>query len=361
MVLAPHPDDESLATGGVLQAASAERSEVRVLFITDGENNPWAQRAVEKRWHIGADERSRWGRRRRQEAIRALAVLGVDPSAARFLGCEDQHLSERLLEGAGLLHEEIESWRPTVLIVPSVRDRHPDHNATAILTQVALLRLTPDSVPCRILEYVVHPPSSGGAHPRARVYVPTRAERASKLRAILCHASQLTLRRRFLTDFADRPEVFDECRATRIDGEDSGPLHALHPGPGQWSFAVRRSFRTMLGGAALLLVLLSPDDSAALQVELPLGMTWRPWRGRAPGAPMAEVVSTRRGRDIHVRISTSPMAGERVFVKLMLPRERRLGMFDRWSWQSFDPATGWSAPLGRRPARRARGRHRSLL
>ena len=43
-VLAPHPDDESLGTGGLIQQALAAGAEVRVIFVTDGDNNPWPQR-----------------------------------------------------------------------------------------------------------------------------------------------------------------------------------------------------------------------------------------------------------------------------------------------------------------------------
>jgi LmbE family N-acetylglucosaminyl deacetylase len=49
LVLAPHPDDEALGTGGLLQAAALLGVPVRVVFATNGERNPWAQRAVERR------------------------------------------------------------------------------------------------------------------------------------------------------------------------------------------------------------------------------------------------------------------------------------------------------------------------
>ncbi|MDN5925258.1 MAG: PIG-L family deacetylase, partial [Xanthomonadales bacterium] len=40
MVIAPHPDDESLATGGLLQQALAGTAAVKVVLVTDGDNNP---------------------------------------------------------------------------------------------------------------------------------------------------------------------------------------------------------------------------------------------------------------------------------------------------------------------------------
>ena len=61
LILAPHPDDECLGTGGLIQQALAKGAKVKVVFITNGDNNPWPQRYVEKRWFIGTEERMRWG------------------------------------------------------------------------------------------------------------------------------------------------------------------------------------------------------------------------------------------------------------------------------------------------------------
>src|SRR5262249_9852030 len=41
LVFAPHPDDDVLACGGLLQRAAAALAAVGVVFVTDGENNPW--------------------------------------------------------------------------------------------------------------------------------------------------------------------------------------------------------------------------------------------------------------------------------------------------------------------------------
>src|SRR3954471_2440470 len=77
LVIAPHPDDESIGAGGLLQVARAAGAALRVIVLTDGDNNPWPQRWSEKRWHIGNAERARWGARRREEARAALRILGV--------------------------------------------------------------------------------------------------------------------------------------------------------------------------------------------------------------------------------------------------------------------------------------------
>ncbi len=101
MVIAPHPDDESIATGGVLLHAVSVHAPVRVLYMTDGEDNPWAQRATEGNWRITSDDRLRWGARRRSEALDALACLGIPPEAVGFLQFADQRLTSLLGEGAG--------------------------------------------------------------------------------------------------------------------------------------------------------------------------------------------------------------------------------------------------------------------
>ena len=68
LILAPHPDDECLGTGGLIQQALAKGAKVKVIFITNGDNNPWPQRYLEKIWFIVVEERARWGQRRKIEA-----------------------------------------------------------------------------------------------------------------------------------------------------------------------------------------------------------------------------------------------------------------------------------------------------
>ena len=52
MMMAPHPDDESLASGVLLQQAVAAGTKVRMVYATDGDDNPWPQRLIERRWKI---------------------------------------------------------------------------------------------------------------------------------------------------------------------------------------------------------------------------------------------------------------------------------------------------------------------
>ena len=93
LIVAPHPDDESLGAGGLLQRAFASQVLVQILFGTEGENNPWAQRFLERKWNIGSDGWVRWGERRQQEALNAISILGGNPDCARFLNLPDQGIT----------------------------------------------------------------------------------------------------------------------------------------------------------------------------------------------------------------------------------------------------------------------------
>src|SRR5258705_9348093 len=136
MVLAPHPDDESVATGGVLQLAVSSGAQIRVLYLTDGENNPWAQRATEGRWRISEADQVRWGSRRRREALDALECLGVAASEARFLGFPDQRVTEALLGGPHAAGQRLvggkKGVRPHAVFLSYLEDLHTCHCGPAI-------------------------------------------------------------------------------------------------------------------------------------------------------------------------------------------------------------------------------------
>src|SRR5688572_26068919 len=93
LVVAPHPDDESLGAGGLIARAVARGAAVHVVLATDGDNAAWIQRVWERRWRIGEPDRRRFGVWRRAEAMAALAALGVAPSAVTCLAYPDQGLT----------------------------------------------------------------------------------------------------------------------------------------------------------------------------------------------------------------------------------------------------------------------------
>ncbi|HET7779510.1 MAG TPA: PIG-L family deacetylase [Rudaea sp.] len=207
LVVAPHPDDESIATGGLLQVAHAAGAARRVLLVTDGDNNPWPQRWQEKRWHIGPAERARWGARRRTEALAALQLLGVGSDEVCCLGLPDLGLTDALMRGSpdvvGLLLAQIEEFKPTRLVLPALEDRHPDHSALDVLLRLALLRYS-GPVP-QLIAFGVH----GTEHVSASVTLALTAEQCDvKRAAIQKHTTQMLLSRRRFVAYAKAQEPF---------------------------------------------------------------------------------------------------------------------------------------------------------
>src|ERR1700736_2778194 len=116
MLIAPHPDDEALACSIILQQAVRAGATIRVVYATDGDDNPWPQRVLERKWRLNAADRKRWGKLRRSEALAALRALGVRASDARFLALPDQGFTSLLVRGCPAALEgvggKIVDWAP---------------------------------------------------------------------------------------------------------------------------------------------------------------------------------------------------------------------------------------------------------
>ncbi|HEX7369835.1 MAG TPA: PIG-L family deacetylase [Rhodanobacteraceae bacterium] len=210
MVLAPHPDDESLAAGGLIQRALAGGAATSVVFVTDGENNPWPQRALEHRLWIGPRQRNAWAARRRAEADAALHALGAQGIHVHRLGWPDGGVTWKLLDDApamqAKLRELIEHERPTLLVLPDLVDRHPDHSAIHVLVEMVFQSM-PGLLKPACLGYLLHGRSQPGV-PRRAVFTLTESELQSKRRAIEAHASQTALSRRRMMRSASATETF---------------------------------------------------------------------------------------------------------------------------------------------------------
>jgi LmbE family N-acetylglucosaminyl deacetylase len=128
VVVAPHPDDEVLACGGMLALLARDGRRVRVIGVTDGEAS-----------HPGS---ARWtprllARRRREERERGLALLGVAAPQGELLalGLQDGGVPAAEARLESLLREHI---APGDVVFTTWRhDGHPDHEATGRATVAA--------------------------------------------------------------------------------------------------------------------------------------------------------------------------------------------------------------------------------
>lgn len=207
LVVAPHPDDETLGCGLLLQQVLAAGGQVRVVLMTDGDNNPWPQRFLERRVVIDDAARQRWGARRRDELIRALARLGVPATALHRLGWQDMAVTQRLREqpkaAIAAMRAAIAAFQPSVICGPALRDSHPDHGAAHVLCRLALAGLEPAPA---LLAYPVHGSADPLAYPIA---IDAKApQQQLKLSALAEHATQMALSGRRMRRLGNSPERY---------------------------------------------------------------------------------------------------------------------------------------------------------
>ena len=120
VVIAPHPDDEVLAAGGLLHAVTALRRDVLVIAVTDGT----ASHPGSTRWPA-----AELGAHRTRERTEALCELGIIGNPTVRLGYADGHVAERQASLGSALDRLI--GPDDVVVMPWLFDGHPDHEAVA--------------------------------------------------------------------------------------------------------------------------------------------------------------------------------------------------------------------------------------
>ncbi len=140
LVIAPHPDDETLGCGGTLARLTDAGTEVTLVLVTDGEATRGAARPPVAT-----------GRARLGEARRAGDHLGI--ASVVSLALPDGAVSHHLEALAAALIEVADLVRPGLVLLPWPSDDHPDHRAVA----TALAR-RPLSARPELWGYEVHTP-----------------------------------------------------------------------------------------------------------------------------------------------------------------------------------------------------------
>lgn len=345
MVLAPHPDDETLAAGGLLQHAITAGATVRVLFLTAGDNNPWGQRLLERRWRIGPADRDRYARQRRSEAEAAMATLGVPADGPVWLDYKDQGLTRLLLAGDRRIIDDLAArigeWRPTLLVTPSPLDLHPDHSAAGLAASLAMDLLPADRRPLERLEYLVHTRAS--LHPQDRIVALSLSDqqRECKRQAVRCHASQVKVRPRSLLARAGDREVFLVPQDVPADIGEAHSVRLAHiEGAYLRMQLVLRARPLAFGGVKLLLLAWRKDrfvagyqfvlPRSAWRVRKELSLVGFPGNGGDHLALCASYRGGRRGGEISLPLQTfQPLT--RLFAKV----QRRFGLYDQAGWREI--------------------------
>jgi LmbE family N-acetylglucosaminyl deacetylase len=326
LVLAPHPDDEVLATGGLVQQAIAKGLPVEVVFLTNGDNNEFAFLFFSKAFTLDAHSAVYAGQTRAFEAQRAGRELGLEGGDETFLGYPDfgtleiwqnrwgdaeafrsmfseqnqvpywfartpdaPYKGESILKD---LSEVVADFKPTKVFVTHPADTNPDHVAYDLYLRTALWDLE-DEVKPEVYNYLTH----YGEWPKPRgllfdapheppaqfdeagrwVTLPLEPEQVKqKLEALKRHKTQYGASKAYLQSYMRANELFDRITDVPLAPGTEGVL-LLPSGTGvaagsalpEGAVTDGASRRVRVEGDALVFtVALDPASTAAVETEL---------------------------------------------------------------------------------------------
>jgi len=265
LILAPHPDDEVLGTGGIIQEAVRLNLPLRIAFLTYGDSNEWSF-LLYRRHPVLPRGARKMGLVRHDEAIEAARTLGVTAQQLTFLGypdfgtldiwcCHwgDRQPAESILTrsksvpypnafrpGAPYKGEEILAdlervlleFKPTRIFVSHPGDHNPDHKALYLFLRIALWdregELSSAVHPC--LVHHRHWPEPRGFRPGDRLIPPREFESQiewqnfdldpgeveRKHDALKMHRSQYRASRKYLLSFVRSNELFGDFPETAL-------------------------------------------------------------------------------------------------------------------------------------------------
>lgn len=268
LVLAPHPDDETIATGGILQEAVRLKLPVKVVYYTNGDNNEMSFIVYEKRLVVRQKEFIKMGEMRRKEAVSAMMLLGLKKEDLIFLGYPDFGTMHILREhwkkiypfksmltrvtkvpypecfshnapysGESILNDLktiVKSYKPTKIFVSHPADINVDHRSLYIFLRVALWDLSGEIKRPEIYPFIVHAthwPKIKGFYPKLKTELPETlvstdlklvkydlsADQVNKKKDMIsCYKSQIEYNPPFLVSFARKSELFGNYPVIKV-------------------------------------------------------------------------------------------------------------------------------------------------
>lgn len=262
LIMAPHPDDEAIGCAGIIQQALSSGAQVKIAYLTNGEHNQLAFIVFEKRIVFRKGGFVYMGEVRRNEAIAAMKLLGLDPSNLIFLGYPDfgtfnifsrywqskkpfkdimtrissVPYKENLSFGAPYVPENILSdvkkvlldYKPTKIFISHPADVNGDHKAFYLFLEIALRDLRGQIPRPQVYPYLIHRvgwPLPRHYHPELNLEPPkqltgnqinwasfdlSKEQLQKKYKAILCYKSQTESSAFYLLSFARKNELFSD-------------------------------------------------------------------------------------------------------------------------------------------------------
>jgi LmbE family N-acetylglucosaminyl deacetylase len=277
LILAPHPDDEVLGCGGIIEKAQEKKLPLSIVFFTYGDNNQWSFIVYRERPVVLPRAVRQMGLVRHDEAIAAAKVFGVKSENLIFLGYPDFRTlniwyshwgdsppaksmltkvnkvpySNAFSPGAPYKGEEvlkdletiILKFKPTKIFVSHPADHNPDHQALYLFTRIALWDLK-GKIAAELYPYIIHFPN----WPRPRRFIANRqlvppktltdkikwetnlldsAKVNLKYEAIKKHKSQFEVSSGYLLSFIGSNELFGDFPVVKL-GRGIGLPYSLN-------------------------------------------------------------------------------------------------------------------------------------
>lgn len=256
LVIAPHPDDETIATAGLIQRVLERGGSARVVLVTAGDGYQDAVRRITPEVPPQPREYVEYGEHRIGEAEASARTLGGEHVDVEVLGFPDGALKALLDEhwpkdnpersattgaadppydearapalsysGANLrgeLTRILREARPTIVCLPDPIDIHPDHSAAGVFALLALddwrssasARTARRREP-RLVSYLVHWPNWPGGWTEGNptlgelgaqpIEVPNKLpERAATLASLALDDAEVATKRAALSRYASQ-------------------------------------------------------------------------------------------------------------------------------------------------------------
>lgn len=271
LIMAPHPDDETIACAGVIQEALKKGAQVRVMYLTNGEHNELAFIVYKKELILSSGKFIEMGLVRYLEAVKAMKTLGLSEDKLIFLGYPDfgtfdiikgywqpdkpfwdlltrisrvpykNALSYNAPYVGGSILDDIKrvllDYKPDVIFVSHPADVNVDHKTLYLFLRVALSDLQKELPRPTVYPYLVHHvgwPSPRHLHPQLKLRPPqelvgtgvawwqfklTPQQLKRKHYALLSYRSQTQSAAFYLLSFVRQNELFG----------DFTPIHPVVP------------------------------------------------------------------------------------------------------------------------------------
>jgi LmbE family N-acetylglucosaminyl deacetylase len=169
VLIAAHPDDETI--GAAIRISQTPG--ISIVHATEGSPPNRADALA-----AGCFTREQYAAVRRQEAVRALALVGVRPDAITNLGFTDQRVSFELESLTLQILTLLGKFQPQVVLTHCYEGGHPDHDSIAFACRTAKKLHELDDPKSRfdLIEFTGYHAESGGIKPYAFLPFKDQAE-----------------------------------------------------------------------------------------------------------------------------------------------------------------------------------------